>query len=287
KPLFDFIRDTLLLRDPPSGPASDEYRSAQRRFAGRFQQLTAPVTAKGIEDTAFYVYNRFVSLNEVGGEPGRWGWPPEKVHRFLADRAAKFPGGLSPLSTHDTKRSEDVRARLNVLGEIPGEWTLRVRRWAELNARYKGLIEDEPDAPDANEEYLIYQTLVGIWGEGVRPEGETRRGGEGENNAGTGSAPGGAVSSPPLPLSVSPTLVERVQAYVRKALCEAKVHSSWINPDAEYEAAVAGFVAKLLDPAASPEFLAGLTAFVGRVAFFGRVNSLAQTLVRCTAPGVP
>ena len=260
KPLFDFIRDTLLLKNPPSGPSSDEYRAAQRRFAGRFQQLTAPVTAKGIEDTAFYVFNRFVSLNEVGGEPGRWGWSPEKVHRYFADRAARFPAALSPLSTHDTKRSEDVRARLNALAEIPGEWTARVRRWAERNARYKGGIEDEPDAPDANEEYLLYQTLVGVW-----PDGPSEP---------AASAPGRDFEP-------------RIQAFVGKALCEAKVHSSWINPDAEYEAAVAGFVAKLLDPTASPEFLADLTGFVGRVAFLGRVNSLAQTLVRCTAPGVP
>jgi (1->4)-alpha-D-glucan 1-alpha-D-glucosylmutase len=259
KPLFDFIRDTLLLKDPPSGPASDEYRAAQRRFAGKFQQLTAPVTAKGIEDTAFYVYNRFVSLNEVGGEPGKWGTSPERLHRFFADRAAKTPGGLSPLSTHDTKRSEDVRARLNVLSEMPDEWTARVRHWSELNAEHKGLIEDEPDAPDPNEEYLIYQTLVGVW--------------PWDRDAGT-AGPGQEFEA-------------RIQGYVKKALCEAKVHSSWINPDPDYEAAVAGFVSKLLDPAASGEFLADLDAFVKRAAVHGRLNSLAQTVIRCTAPGVP
>jgi (1->4)-alpha-D-glucan 1-alpha-D-glucosylmutase len=286
KPLFDFIRNTLLLRDPPSGAASEEYRAAQRRFAVRFQQLTAPVTAKGIEDTAFYVYNRFVSLNEVGGEPGRWGGSPERLHRLFTDRAVKFPGGLSPLSTHDTKRSEDVRARLNVLSELPGEWAAHVRRWAGLNAGHKGGIEDEPDAPDANEEYLIYQTLVGF----AQTEEEKRRGGEEEKSTGAGRSVGAAdeeaVSSSP-PLLFSSAEVDRVQGYVKKALCEAKVHSSWINPDAEYEVAVAGFVSKLLDPAASAEFLADLGAFVKRVAFFGRINSLAQTLVRCTAPGVP
>jgi (1->4)-alpha-D-glucan 1-alpha-D-glucosylmutase len=296
KPLFDFIRNTLLLKDPPSGPASEEYRAAQRRFAGRFQQLTAPVTAKGIEDTAFYVYNRFVSLNEVGGEPGRWGWAPEKVHRFLADRAAKYPGGLSPLSTHDTKRSEDVRARLNVLSELPGEWMDRVRRWSRLNAKYKGGIEDEPDAPDADEEYLIYQTLVGAWpaGDFTSPlEGQVaaqpRVGGRGSRGREgitphPDPPPQGGREHPPDPRA---EFEPRIQGYVRKALCEAKVHSSWINPDAEYEAAVAGFVGKLLDPAASPEFLADLRSFVARVAFFGWINALAQTLVRCTAPGVP
>jgi (1->4)-alpha-D-glucan 1-alpha-D-glucosylmutase len=255
--VFDFIRDTVLLRDSPSGPATDEYRAMQRRFAGKFQQLTAPVTAKGIEDTAFYVYNRFVSLNEVGGEPGHFGWPAEKVHRFLADRQATYPGGLSPLSTHDTKRSEDVRARLNVLSELPGEWADRVGRWARLNEPHKAGQEDAAPAPDPNEEYLIYQTLVGVW----------------PTDAGEPGA--------------SDDFRNRVQGFVRKALREAKVHSSWINPDEGYEGGVAGFVDALLDPARSADFLADLRAFVGRVAFFGRVNSLAQTVIRCTAPGVP
>ncbi|MBX9579968.1 MAG: malto-oligosyltrehalose synthase [Gemmataceae bacterium] len=253
--VFDFIRDTVLLRDSPSGPAADEYRAMQRRFAGKFQQLTAPVTAKGVEDTAFYVYNRFVSLNEVGGEPGHFGWPADKVHRFFADRQATYPGGLSPLSTHDTKRSEDVRARLNVLSELPGEWADRVGRWAKLNEGHKAGQEDAAPAPDPNEEYLIYQTLVGVW-----PDGD--------------AAP-------------SDEFGGRVHGFVRKALREAKVHSSWINPDEGYEAGVAGFVDAALDPARSADFLADLRAFVGRVAFFGRVNSLAQTVIRCTAPGVP
>jgi (1->4)-alpha-D-glucan 1-alpha-D-glucosylmutase len=258
--VFDFIRDTLLQKDPPSGPASDEYRALQKRFAGKFQQLTAPVTAKGIEDTTFYVYNRFISLNEVGGEPGRFGWPPERVHKFLADRAAVTPGALSPLSTHDTKRSEDARARLNVLSEMPGEWADRVGRWAHLDQRHKANLEDDVSAPDANEEYLIYQTLIAVWSADA-----------GEPWAGPDWA----------------AFKDRIQAFVRKALCEAKVHSSWINPDPDYEAAVAAFVDRLLDPAESGEFLADLNQFANRVAFFGRVNSLAQTVIRCTAPGVP
>lgn len=257
KAIFDFIRDTLLLKDPPSGPASDEYRHQQRRFAGKFQQVTSPVTAKGIEDTAFYVYNRFVSLNEVGGEPGRFGWLPERVHKYLAERQAAWPGGLSPLSTHDTKRSEDVRARLNVLSEIPGEWSDRVARWTHLNRAARTEVDDGEHAPDRNEEYLLYQTLVGVW-------------------------PAGAGETAP-----SDVFRDRIQAYIRKALCEAKVHSSWINPDADYEAAIAHFVNRILDPEHSAEFLADLQQFVARVAFFGRVNSLAQTVIHCTAPGVP
>ncbi|MBX9625316.1 MAG: malto-oligosyltrehalose synthase, partial [Gemmataceae bacterium] len=253
--VFEFIRDTVLLRDSPSGPATDEYRAMQRRFAGKFQQLTAPVTAKGIEDTAFYVYNRFVSLNEVGGEPGHFGWPAEKVHQFLADRQATFPGGLSPLSTHDTKRSEDIRARLNVLSELPGEWADRVGRWARLNERFKTGQEEAAAAPDPNDEYLIYQTLMGVWPDGMADPSDEFKG--------------------------------RIQGFVGKAVREAKVHSSWINPDEGYEAAVAGFVDAILNPAESGEFLADLRGFVGRVGFFGRVNSLAQTVIRCTAPGVP
>jgi (1->4)-alpha-D-glucan 1-alpha-D-glucosylmutase len=250
KAIFDFIRDTILLKDSPSGPTSDEYRSLQRRFAGKFQQVTSPVAAKGVEDTAFYVFNRLASLNEVGGDPGRFGWAPDAVHTFLSDRAAA-PGGLSPLSTHDTKRSEDVRARIDVLSELPDEWAERVARWAELNRPLKTDIDGE-SAPDANEEYLLYQTLGGTWPGGVSAEYRTR-----------------------------------IREYVQKALAEAKVHTSWINPDAEYEAAAAAFVDRVLDPIASAEFLRDLGEFAERVAFFGRINSLAQTLVRCTAPGVP
>ena len=160
KAIFDFIRDTVLLKDSPSGPATDDYRELQRRFAGKFQQVTAPVTAKGVEDTAYYVYNRLVSLNEVGGEPGRFGWPPERVHEFLAARVA-VPGGLSPLATHDTKRGEDARARINVLSELHAEWAERVTRWAEWNRPHKVEVEDGGPVPDANEEYLLYQTSSG------------------------------------------------------------------------------------------------------------------------------
>jgi len=250
KAIFDFIRDTVLLKDSPSGPPTEEYRALQRAFAGKFQQVTSPVAAKGVEDTAFYVYHRFVSLNEVGGEPGRFGWKPSALHAFFAARIAT-PGGLAPLSTHDTKRGEDVRARINVLSELPSEWTERVTHWAELNRRHKTEVEGAL-APDANEEYLLYQTLVGAW-----------------------------------PGTADAEFTTRIQQYMKKALAEAKVHTSWINPDAEYESAVELFIARLLDPAASNDFLADLGAFASRVAFFGRINSLAQTLIRCTAPGVP
>ncbi|WP_020473886.1 malto-oligosyltrehalose synthase [Zavarzinella formosa] len=246
--VYEFIRDTLLLKDSPSGPATEEYRRMQSQFAGKFQQVTSPVTAKGVEDTAFYVFNRLASLNEVGGEPSKFGHSPEELHVFLATR----PRGLSPLSTHDTKRSEDVRARLNVLSEIPADWAKAVRGWAKFNRSHRTELEDGTFAPDANEEYLLYQTLVGIWPEGT----------------------------PDLA-----AISERVRAYMRKTLCEAKVHSSWINPDTEYETAVDGFIMAVLHPEKSREFLADLTNFARRVSYHGRLNSLAQTIIRCMAPG--
>src|SRR5437879_5638156 len=158
--LCRFVRDMLLLKYPDG--AGDADQAEQRRFAGKFQQVTAPVMAKGTEDTAFYVYNRFVSFNEVGGDPGKFGTAPEAAHRANQERRARWPFALSPLSTHDTKRSEDVRARLNVLSEIPDEWAACVRRWEEVNSPHRQS-GDEVAAPDANEEYLVYQTLVGAW----------------------------------------------------------------------------------------------------------------------------
>lgn len=255
--IFDFIRDTLLLKDPPSGPAPPDYQAEQRRFAGKFQQVTAPAMAKGLEDTAMYVFNRLVSLNEVGGDPSKFGRSPADVHRALQERADKYPGGLSPLSTHDTKRSEDVRARINVLSEMPDAWAKRVTHWMELNRQHKVDLGDGQLAPDANEEYLLYQTLVGSW----PVDGLTA------DNRGE--------------------FVGRIQAYMNKALHEAKVHTSWINPAPEYDAAASEFVARILDPERSGPFLADFAEFQRPVSHFGKLNSLAQTLLKITAPGVP
>src|SRR5256885_10482531 len=151
----------MILLNYPEG-ATDEDRAEQRRFVGKFQQVTAPVMAKGLEDTAFYVYNRLASLNEVGGDPGRFGLSAEGLHRFNQDRQAKWPYALSPLATHDTKRGEDVRARINVLSEIPDDWRQAFARWRQLNEPQRRAVGDET-APDANEEYLLYQTLLGAW----------------------------------------------------------------------------------------------------------------------------
>lgn len=252
--VFQFICNMLLLEAPRT--FNDEDRAEQQRFVGKFQQVTAPVAAKGIEDTAFYVYNRFVSLNEVGGNPSRFGIPPDALHGFNRQRQETWPYALSPLSTHDTKRSEDVRARLNVLSEIPEAWQSSVRRWASLNTRHRETIEDIV-VPDANEEYLFYQTLVGTW---------------------------------PLEQLDGPeyaVYVKRIQDYMEKALHEAKVHTSWINPNGDYDLAVSRFVGRVLDHSANHDFLEDFRAFEQWIANLGLLNSLSQTLLRLACPGVP
>jgi (1->4)-alpha-D-glucan 1-alpha-D-glucosylmutase len=246
--VFHFLRDTLLQRLPDG--ADDIYREGAVHLAGKFQQLTAPTTAKGIEDTAFYLYNRFVSLNEVGGEPDHFGVPPDELHRYLADRQRRWPHALSALSTHDTKRSEDVRARLNVMSEVPDEWRTHVTHWREITASLRKPVEGQP-APGPNEEYLLYQTLLGAW---------------------------------PLDEGDLPAFTPRVQAYMQKALREAKRFTTWTSPNEAYEAAVNEFAAAVI---ANDAFLEAFLPFQRRVADLGLVNSLAQTLLRLCAPGVP
>jgi (1->4)-alpha-D-glucan 1-alpha-D-glucosylmutase len=252
--VFFFVRDMLLQRY--SDRASEADRAAQLRFAGKFQQVTAPVMAKGLEDTAFYIYNRLGSLNEVGGDPDCFGISPEALHRYFRQRQVSYPWALSALSTHDTKRSEDVRARLNVLSELPEEWEQGLRRWGQWNAGHRQIVNDQP-APDANEEYLLYQTLLGAWPlEPLTPAGWEQ-------------------------------FVNRIQEYMMKAIHEAKVHTSWINPDAEYDEAVRQFVRRLLDEQQSAAFLADFRAFQAKISYYGFYNSLSQTLLKLTAPGVP
>ena len=246
--VFEFIRDTLLLRSA----GDEQLRPQQVQFAARFQQLTAPATAKGVEDTAFYSYNRLVSLNEVGGDPDQFGTLPASLHAYLEDRRANWPHALSPLSTHDTKRSEDVRARINVLSEFPETWSAAVSRWMQANARHR-----TARAPAANDEYLLYQTLIGAWPLAMANEADRA------------------------------SFVARVQAYMEKAMREAKVHTTWTSPNVEYESAVREFVERILDPARSGEFLADFANLQRQISHWGLFNSLAQTLVRLAAPGVP
>jgi (1->4)-alpha-D-glucan 1-alpha-D-glucosylmutase len=252
--VFDFIQNTLLLR------TMRDFREEDRRklleFVMKFQQVTGPVMAKGLEDTAFYIYNRLVSLNEVGGHPLSFGVPVEEFHARNVERRRQWPHSLLASSTHDTKRSEDVRARIDVLSELPGEWRAAVNRWSRLNGRKKALVGDEP-APDRNDEYLLYQTLVGAW--------------------------------PPGPMSPEQfaRLRERITNYMLKATKEAKVHTSWVNPNEAYDEALRGFVGRLLPDKPTDRFRMEVEVFQRRTFFFGQFSALAQTLLKLTAPGVP
>jgi (1->4)-alpha-D-glucan 1-alpha-D-glucosylmutase len=252
--VFDFVRDTLLLRYPEN--ADQAYRDGQLAFVQRFQQLTAPITAKGVEDTAFYRYNRLVSLNEVGGDPERFGISPEEFHAQCQARQAKWPFGLSATSTHDTKRSEDVRARLNALSEIPREWRAAVGRWHRWNRRHAAEVDGQW-APDRNDEYLLYQTLVGAW------------------------------PLTPLGPDEMTAFTARIQQYMHKAAKEAKRNTSWVNPNTAYDDALRTFVGRILDPSPGNRFLAEFAAFHPFVARLGMVNGLGQTLIKIAAPGVP
>jgi len=230
--LMTFIGELLMLGHPGEAEAD---------FAVRFAQVSSPVMAKGVEDTAFYRYQPLISLNEVGGDPGRFGGPVEDFHRAMAHAARRWPEAMLTLSTHDTKRSGDVRARINLLSELPAAWERACTAWARGNERHK-----RDGWPDRNAEYLLYQTLVGAW-------------------------------------PISPA---RAGAFMEKATREAKVHTSWTDPDAGYEKALDGFITGIL---ADQDFVAGLEAFLAGhlIVERGRISSLAQTALLLTCPGVP
>ena len=252
--IFDFLKDVLTLRFPED--LSEEDRASWLDFVMRFQQISGPVMAKGVEDTAFYVYNRLVSLNEVGGMPDRFGTPLETFHGQNIERRKFWPHALIATSTHDTKRSEDVRARINVLSEIPAEWRSRLYRWSSLNRKRKAVVE-RLKVPDRNEEYLLYQTLIGAWpvGEPGSEEYEAFRG--------------------------------RIREYMLKAAREAKVNTSWINPNVIYEDALMIFVDAVLDRSSGNAFLEDFIPFQRTVSRCGMLNSLGQTLLKILSPGVP
>jgi (1->4)-alpha-D-glucan 1-alpha-D-glucosylmutase len=214
------------------------------------------VMAKGVEDTALYIYTRLLSLNEVGGSPDRFGLSLEAFHGQNLERLKFWPHALITTSTHDTKRSEDVRARINVLSEVPEKWSQCLTRWSFLNKKKTTTIEGHP-APDRNEEYLLYQTLIGTWPLG-RPD-------ETEYNV----------------------FKTRIKDYMVKALREAKVNTSWVNPIAEYEEAVTSFTDAILAITPGNKFLAEFEPFQKMISYFGMLNSLSQTLLKIASPGVP
>ncbi len=250
--IFDFLR-SILLPEQESG-MSHEFRLAAVDFAMRFQQFTAPVMAKAMEDTAFYVYNRLVSLNEVGSDPRRYGASIAAFHRLCRERAERWPHSMLTTSTHDSKRSEDARCRLNVLSEVPDEWNRRLLYWSRLNRGHVKVLSGKK-APSANDEYLLYQTLLAIW---------PSLGGQAQD---------------PAPLR------ERLLAYMEKACREAKTHSSWAEPNPSYEEALSSFIDALLTD--GTPFLSDFIEFHHIIACLGLYNSLSQSLLKLTAPGIP
>jgi (1->4)-alpha-D-glucan 1-alpha-D-glucosylmutase len=255
--IFNFLRDVLLLRSPQD--LDTEGRAAHAQFVLKFQQTTGPVMAKGLEDTLFYIYNRLPALNEVGGDPQQFGFGVGVFHERNFDRQRDWPATLLATSTHDTKRSEDVRARMVAISEIPELWRRSLQRWGTANHRWKRMVNDL-EAPDANEEYLLYQTLLGTWP--MRADGEPE----------------------PVP---SPDYIQRIQAYMTKALKEAKINTSWIQPNEEWDAAMHDFIAKILDSSPRNKFLAIFLPAAKEIIRLGAINSLTQTLVKLTSPGVP
>ena len=222
-------------------------------FIMQFQQLTGPLMAKGVEDTVLYIYNQLISLNEVGSNPHRFGVSKEEFHDFNHNRALHLPYSLNATSTHDTKRGEDVRARINVLSELANEWGDYLKNWSKMNKHFKKRVHGTL-MPDENDEYFLYQTLIGVF---------------------------------PFEEDEYPRLIDRIKKYIIKAVREAKRHTAWIKPDTEYENACISFVEKLLNPSENNLFYKEFLSFHKKIAFFGIFNSLSQVLVKITSPGIP
>jgi (1->4)-alpha-D-glucan 1-alpha-D-glucosylmutase len=255
--IFNFLRDILLFRFPENLDA--QAREEHMHFVLKFQQFTGPIMAKGLEDTVFYIYNRLAALNEVGGEPQQFGLSVDAFHQRNLDRHLHWPATLLATSTHDTKRSEDVRARMLAISEIPELWRRSLQRWRTVNRRWKKDV-NESEAPDPDEEHLLYQTLLGTW-------------------------PVAANGSPEQ--NVGAEYIQRIQAYMTKALNEAKLNTSWIQPNEEWLAAAGDFVARILESGPKNKFLVTFLPVVEEIARLGAINSLAQTLLKLTSPGVP
>ncbi len=250
--IFEFLRQLLLPTPGTVLPENQYERGVQ--FAMKFQQYTGPVQAKGMEDTAFYRYGVLLSLNEVGGDPAQFGRSVEEFHRANQERRRSWPLAMLATSTHDTKRGEDARARLNVLSEIAEDWRVGVFRWARTNAGMRAQVDGSP-APDRADEYIFYQSLIGSWPPGLEePDAE---------------------------------YVERIRRFMLKAIREKKEHTSWINPSEAYETAISEFVWRTLTGSRAKRFLRSFVPFAHRVAWLGMLNSLSQAVLKIVSPGVP
>jgi (1->4)-alpha-D-glucan 1-alpha-D-glucosylmutase len=248
---LQFIKRFLLLE--LGDYLSEEDKEHCLHFVMRFQQFTGPLMAKGFEDTTLYLYNRLLSLNEVGGFPETFGVSLEEFHAFNKRRNDFWPHSLTATSTHDTKRGEDVRARLNVLSELPEEWQAVIKKWSNINSKKKQRMRGLR-VPDKNDEYFLYQTLVGAC---------------------------------PFSEGEQSLFKERLKSYMIKAVREAKVHTAWLEPDHEYEDACIEFIERILDTSKPNEFLQTFVPFQKKIAYYGIFNSLSQTLLKITSPGVP
>ncbi len=247
--IFDFLRDTLTMDLVDPGRATHSPPRV-RRFALKVQQFTGPMMAKSLEDTTFYRYHRLLALNEVGGDPAAKALTVEDFHAMMQTRASEWPHGMTATATHDTKRGEDARARIMALAEIPGEWTSAVARWKLLNAPHV-MADGNFRAPSATFEYMLYQALLGAW----QPD--------------------------------DASFAERIQAYALKAAREGKEETSWLNPHEPYEVGIKSFIARILDPALSGEFLGSLQILAQRLSLLGALNSLSQITLKSTMPGLP
>jgi len=249
--IFEFIRNHIC---PVRQPEESEEDFAERlRFAMKFQQYTSPVQAKGMEDTVFYRYSPLASLNEVGTGTGRRATTPQEFHDANIHRMERWPNAMLTTSTHDTKRGEDARMRIHVLTELPEEWRSNLLQWSHLNESAKTLVNGHP-APDRGDEYLYYQTLLGMW--------------------------------PPLQKMPDDDTLNRMQAFMGKALREAKVHTSWVNPSNEYDTAVEKFVQQTLRGESSSAFLASFVPFAERIAILSAWESVSQIALKLMSPGV-
>lgn len=252
--IFDFIEQILLL-ELETDTESEKYKDILK-FALKFQQYTGPLMAKGFEDTCFYRYNRLISLNEVGGDPIKFAVSLDEFHQHNSNRMEAMPNSMLASSTHDTKRSEDVRARISLISEFPDEWRKNVKKWSVLNKNKKGNSYGSIDI-DKNDEYLIYQCLIGIW-----PMKEINK-------------------------ETMPNLIDRIEAYILKAVREAKVHTSWVNINAEYEQTICNFIRKILNYSDKHPFWKTFLPFQKKIASLGYLNSISQCILKLSSPGVP